>query len=167
MMPKEVVDLLHFKQTTTKEHMLLNLFNFNFFRKSDGGEAIMFLGNNRFLIWLIAVPYVVSSELVFLRTTRFWVMLKDQVAGVLIVLEEPDSLYINNLAVAPEYREHGIGTAMLKNCIRIAKRLGKSRLELSVVKTNIPAIRLYEKIGFKVKKSRRWSLILTKKVNDH
>jgi ribosomal protein S18 acetylase RimI-like enzyme len=95
------------------------------------------------------------------------VMLKNQVAGVLIVLEEPDSLFISDLAVAPEYREKGIGTAMLRKCVRIAKLLGKSRLELSVLKTNTAARRLYEKTGFKVKEKRRWSLVLSKKMNEN
>ena len=166
-MAKKLTTLLRFKHVTTTEHLLFNLRNFNFFRRSDEGKAIMFFGTSRFLNSLIAIPYVASSELVFFRATRLYAMLKEQVAGVLVVREEPDTLYISNLAVEPEYREHGIGTDMLNFCARMATRTGKNWLELSVLKTNVTARRLYGKAGFTVKENRRWSLILAKKVTNH
>ncbi len=82
----------------------------------------MFFGTSRFLNSLIAIPYVVSSEFVFFRATRLYAVLKEQVAGVLVVREEPDTLYIGNLAVESEYREHGIGMAMLNFCAGMATR---------------------------------------------
>jgi len=166
-MAEKLTTLLRFKPVATTEHLLFNLRNFNFFRKSDEGKAIMFFGKCRFLNSFIAVPYVASSELVFFRATRLYPLLKEQVAGVLVVREQPDTLYISNLAVEPEYREHGIAMAILNFCARMATRTGKSWLELSVLKTNVTARRLYQKAGFTVKENRRWSLILVKKVTNH
>ena len=166
-MTKKLTTLLRFKLVTTTEHLLFNLRNFNFFRRSDEGKAIMLFGTSRFLNSLIAIPYIASSELVFFRATRLYVMLKEQIAGVLVVREEPDTLYISNLAVEHEYRERGIGTDMLNFCTRMATRTGKNWLELSVLKTNVTARRLYRKAGFTMKENRRWSLILVKKVTNH
>jgi ribosomal protein S18 acetylase RimI-like enzyme len=87
------------------------------------------------------------------------------VAGILVLREEQDILYISDLGVAPEYRGHGIATAMLNYCTKIARAISKSWLELSVLKTNTPARCLYEKTGFVQKENRRWSFILRKKVS--
>jgi ribosomal protein S18 acetylase RimI-like enzyme len=144
--------------------MLLNLRNFNFFRRSDSGKAIMFLGKPKFLTWLIAIPYIVTSEFVFLRSARYYVTLKDQVVGIVIVREETENLFVNSLAVAPEHRGNGIAIAMIAFCTRIAMRMHKDWLELSVLKVNTPARCLYKKTGFKLKESRRWSLILRRRV---
>jgi ribosomal protein S18 acetylase RimI-like enzyme len=164
-MTEKVVTHLCFRKVSTLEHLALNLHNFNFFRRGDSGEAIMFFGTSKFFIWLIAIPYVISSELVFLRTTRFYVSIEDQVAGVLILRGERDILYVSDLSVAPEYRGHGIATAMLNFCTKLARTTSKSWLELSVLKINIPARCLYEKAGFVQKENRRWSFILHKEVS--
>lgn len=52
------------------------------------------------------------------------------------------------MSVFPRYQRRGIGTILLEMIIEIAKILQLRRLELTVVKENIPAIRLYEKLGF-------------------
>jgi ribosomal protein S18 acetylase RimI-like enzyme len=163
-MASDLTARLHFRRISLHEHMLLNTRNFNFFRKSDSGKAIMLFGNSKLFIWLIAIPYVISSELVFFRTIRYYATFNNQIAGILIVHEEPETVYINDLAVAPSYRRHGIATAMIEYCVTITKRMRKNWLELSVLKANTPARKLYEKSGFVQKEDRRWSLILRKKI---
>jgi ribosomal protein S18 acetylase RimI-like enzyme len=163
-MTRNVTAHLRFKPASTSEHMLLNLRNFNFFRRSDSGKAIMVFGEHRLPTWLIAIPYVVLSEFFFLRSVRYYVTLKNQIVGIVVVHEESENLYVNSLAVAPEYRGNGIANAMIVFCSTIALRMHKSWLELSVLKVNTPARRLYKKAGFKFEKSRRWSLILRRKV---
>jgi predicted GNAT family acetyltransferase len=164
-MTDKVVTHLRFRKVSTLEHLALNLRNFNIFRRGDSGKAIMFFGTSKFFTWLIAIPYIISSELVFLRTTRFYATIEDQVAGILVLREEQDILYVSDLGVAPEYRGHGIATAMLNYCTKIARTISKSWLELSVLKTNTPARCLYEKTGFVQKENRRWSFVLRKKVS--
>jgi ribosomal protein S18 acetylase RimI-like enzyme len=66
------------------------------------------------------------------------------------------------LAVAPEYRRLGIAKQILNFSAKIAKKRGKRWLELTVLKKNTPARRLYEKSGFVKKKERRWSLVMQK-----
>jgi len=52
------------------------------------------------------------------------------------------------MGVLPEYRHQGFGEALLRACIAKAKVKGITRVELAARADNIPAIRLYEKLGF-------------------
>jgi ribosomal protein S18 acetylase RimI-like enzyme len=45
--------------------------------------------------------------------------------------------------------------------------LGKEWLELTVLKGNSPAQRLYVKFGFSAMKERRWSFIMKKQARFH
>lgn len=143
--------------------MLFNLSNFNFFKKSEDGNASLFLGHSKLLAILIAVPYIIGSELAFFREGRYFVQLKKQVVGIFVLREEPDALYVGSLAVAPEYRRFGVATHILEYSARVASRLGKKWLELTVLKKNIPALQLYETAGFVKKEERKWSFVLRRK----
>jgi [ribosomal protein S18]-alanine N-acetyltransferase len=61
-----------------------------------------------------------------------------------------DELHINNLAVVPERRREGVGTALLQRVLDDAARLGIRRAMLEVRRSNQPAINLYERFGFSV-----------------
>ena len=163
-MTRNITAHLCFRPVSTSNHMLLNFRNFDFFRRSESGRTIMLLGKSKLLTWLIAIPYIVSSEFVFLRSARYYATLKNQIVGIVVVREETENLFVNSLAVAPEYRGKGIATAMIAFCMRTAMRMNKDWLELSVLKVNTPARCLYKKAGFKLKESRRWSLLLRKRV---
>lgn len=149
------------------EHLTFNLCNFNFFRKSEHGKAMLFFGNSRQLAMLIAVPYILGCELAFFREERYFVKLKKQIVGVFVLREKSDALYVGSLGVAPEYRKHGIATFILSHCTQVAKGLGKKWLELTVLKTNIPARQLYERFGFSDKKERKWSFVMRKRINSN
>lgn len=56
------------------------------------------------------------------------------------------SLY--DLFVLPECRKHGIGRALLLQAEVIAKRNGKSRMDLTTAKTNTKAQSVYESLGW-------------------
>jgi ribosomal protein S18 acetylase RimI-like enzyme len=63
------------------------------------------------------------------------------------------------MGVCDGYRRLGIGTRLFEQTIRKTKEKGLERVELEVLASNIPAIRLYEKAGFVVegvkKKARK------------
>jgi len=157
--------ILQMTPVKKSEHPLFNLYNFDFFRKTERGEAIMLLGESKLLTKLIAVPYIVGCELAFFRERRFFVKLKERTVAVLVLREKPGTLFLANLAVAPEYRRHGLATQILNYSLRMASRMGKSWLELSVLKKNTSARSLYEKMGFVKKEERKWSLVLRKNVD--
>jgi len=53
-----------------------------------------------------------------------------------------------NLAVLPSSRRRGVGSEMLEQAVREVSARGATRLFLEVRKSNVPAIRLYERHGF-------------------
>ena len=53
-----------------------------------------------------------------------------------------------NLAVVPEYRKQGIGEALVNHLVERLQEKGAISLCLEVRQSNIPAISLYEKLGF-------------------
>lgn len=62
-------------------------------------------------------------------------------------LIETDEIRLVDIAVLPEFRNRGIGSFVLRRLFEEAKNKTKP-VNLQVLKTNIPAIRLYERFGF-------------------
>lgn len=60
----------------------------------------------------------------------------------------PDLLYIEALAVAPDCRRRGVGTALLRHVQEWAVKTGRQRLALHVLEQNEGARRLYARLGF-------------------
>jgi GNAT superfamily N-acetyltransferase len=60
---------------------------------------------------------------------------------------KPDAPPELALAVKPEHRRHGIGTALLTQLVRVTP--GQSTISISFV-AGKPVLRLYERFGFKV-----------------
>lgn len=154
--------LLRIFPVKTSEHLLFDLCNYLYFRAAEGGSAIMIIGESKFLTLLITVPYMFGSELAFFRENRYFVKLDKQIAAVFVLREELDAIYIASLAVAPEYRRHGIAQQILNFSLEIARKHGKRWFELTVLKRNNPARRLYEESGFVKKEEKKFSLVLRK-----
>ena len=66
-----------------------------------------------------------------------------------------DEIHVNNLALRPQYRGHGYGTALMQHVLAEARRLGARRATLEVRAGNAGALRLYERLGFFVAGTRR------------
>jgi [ribosomal protein S18]-alanine N-acetyltransferase len=75
-----------------------------------------------------------------------------------------DELHINNLAVLPQQRRAGIGSALLKFVLNQGAVLGARRATLEVRRSNEFARLLYERFGFTVAGVRR--AYYTKPVED-
>ena len=67
-------------------------------------------------------------------------------AGLQYVLDEG---YINNVAIAPDFRRLGIASKLLSTLEERAKKLGLAFLTLEVRSSNSSAIALYESLGYK------------------
>ena len=65
-----------------------------------------------------------------------------------------DEAHINNLAVRPEFQGRGLGTAILEHAIQAEANRGADRATLEVRRSNAPARRLYERLGFEVAATR-------------
>jgi ribosomal protein S18 acetylase RimI-like enzyme len=57
-------------------------------------------------------------------------------------------LNIHDLAVHPEYRQRGVGRALLAAAETLARRRNCCKITLEVREDNLPAQRLYRSIGF-------------------
>jgi ribosomal-protein-alanine N-acetyltransferase len=73
-----------------------------------------------------------------------------QIVGFCSFWRVLDELHINNLAVKPEARRLGAGTALLERVLSEGARLGARRVTLEVRRSNEPARLLYERFGFSV-----------------
>ena len=67
-----------------------------------------------------------------------------------------DELFIQDLGVREDMRGKGVGTALLTNQIDLARSKGFRRCVLDVAVTNPRAQALYERLGFRVVKERKW-----------
>lgn len=72
--------------------------------------------------------------------------------GISCILDEG---YIANVAVFPDQRKKGVGEALIKRVFSLASDLSLSFVSLEVRESNIPAISLYEKMGFKTEGRRK------------
>jgi len=112
---------------------------------------------------LAPVPWTEAQKAAFLRMqfeaqrryyhenypdAAFLVILRDgRPAGRLYVDRRPDGIRIVDIALLPEQRGAGIGTALLGELLAEGDREGKP-VSLHVEHFN-PALRLYERLGFR------------------
>jgi ribosomal protein S18 acetylase RimI-like enzyme len=77
----------------------------------------------------------------------FLVILRDaQPIGRLYLARLPDEFRVIDIALLPQHRRAGIGTALLRNILNEAAATGKP-VRLHVERFN-PALRLYQRLGF-------------------
>ena len=57
------------------------------------------------------------------------------------------TLYLEDVFVLPEYRRRGIGSALLRHCVRLAHERGCERMEWTCLDWNKKAQAVYERIG--------------------
>jgi len=152
---------LEIRPVRTREHFLFNLLNFLYFRRADGVRFMMEGGPFGIIV---VVPYVALSELYFFKEWRYFIILEHRVVGVIALRDDINTVYISSLAVSPDYRRIGIATFALNHAAAIACKLSKEALELAVLKKNAPALRLYERHGYRVEEEKRRSFILRKQI---
>lgn len=69
-------------------------------------------------------------------------------AGVLVVEERPNEIYLGLIELLPRFQGCGVGTSIL-NDLKNKAAQQKVRLSLHVLSTNIKARRLYKRFGFR------------------
>ncbi|HWO41574.1 MAG TPA: ribosomal protein S18-alanine N-acetyltransferase [Candidatus Eisenbacteria bacterium] len=71
-----------------------------------------------------------------------------KVAGYVLFWLLPDSIDVHNIAVHTAFRRRGIGRALLQQVVRHAQERGVARVTLEVRRSNFPAQKLYQSLGF-------------------
>jgi ribosomal-protein-alanine N-acetyltransferase len=98
-----------------------------------------------------SMPWSAPSflEMISKEDARYYVAEKDGKilggCGVLMIAGEGN---ITNVVIAPEARNQGIGTAMLRHLMAEGDREGLTAYTLEVRVSNVAAIHVYEKLGF-------------------
>jgi ribosomal-protein-alanine N-acetyltransferase len=80
---------------------------------------------------------------------------EERLHGYLIASRYVDAWHVMNVAVDPESRRNGIGTALLRRLFELTAAEGRRGYTLEVRVSNAAAIRLYERVGFRARGVRR------------
>ena len=75
-------------------------------------------------------------------------MVDDAPVGRLVTDTSTDHVELIDIALLPEYRNHGIGTGVLRGVLAQADRIGRA-VRLHVEKQS-RAVHLYERLGFAI-----------------
>jgi ribosomal-protein-alanine N-acetyltransferase len=75
--------------------------------------------------------------------------------GYLIVSRYVDAWHVMNVAVAPEERRTGVAVTLMSRLFDLTGGDGNRGYTLEVRVSNLPAIRLYERLGFQTRGLRR------------
>lgn len=92
---------------------------------------------------------ILESELKNTLSKYVVAKIETEIIGFAGVIDTVDQFEITNIVVKKKFRNNGIGNALLIELIKLAKTNNKDKIILEVNNTNKPAIKLYEKNGFK------------------
>ena len=76
------------------------------------------------------------------------ILINGQPAGRLYVARKDEEIRIVDIALLPDYCNRGIGTTLLRGLQSEAAAVGRKPLRIHVERFN-PALRLYERLGFR------------------
>ena len=92
---------------------------------------------------------ILKNELLNDKTTYIVAKENDQIVGFAGIITCLDEATLNNIVVKKDCRGRGIGGELLDSIIELCGELNMKTLTLEVDSSNIPAINLYKKFGFK------------------
>lgn len=92
---------------------------------------------------------ILKNELLNDKTTYIVAKENNQIVGFAGIMTCLDEATLNNIVVKKSCRGRGIGGELLDSIIELCGDLNMKTLTLEVDSSNIPAINLYQKFGFK------------------
>lgn len=98
------------------------------------------------------IPWPISSfeeELRNMLATYLIAKIDNKVVGYIGLWFVMDECHITNIAVHAEYRRNKIASKLIDEMLVLCKKHETSYILLEVRKSNLPAINLYKKFGFK------------------
>lgn len=105
-----------------------------------------------------------TANILFLMKTKKIKGKRTLIGMACVSKYQKDFKYLHTVYIKSDWRRKGIGTAIIKQALREAKKM-KCALSLGVNPLNCGAIRLYEKLGFKVNKGQRLEMHALEKKN--
>lgn len=74
-----------------------------------------------------------------------------QIVGVFVLLKiSSDTIELINIAVDEKFQGRGMGKALVKDAIQIAKDMGYKTIEVGTGNSSIDQLALYQKCGFRI-----------------
>ena len=98
---------------------------------------------------------VLSSSLKSGNFYGFKAEIENEFSGYVHYSTSIDAMDINSVFVFPNFRKKGIAEKLLNAVIGDAKERKIDKIFLEVRESNTPAIKLYEKLGFKIISERK------------
>ena len=88
----------------------------------------------------------------------------DAIVGTALVIVYPTTMRvesrIEDVVVDEAARGRGVGEALVRECIEVARRRGASMVELQTARVRVAANRLYERMGFERRDSNPYRMTL-------
>ena len=85
-----------------------------------------------------------------------WACLNNiEVTGYLFGWHVMDEYHLNNIAVGKQFRQNGTAIQLLKHMISYSNDVKVSSVFLEVSSSNLPAHKLYKKMGFEIQGERK------------
>ncbi|MFD1198892.1 GNAT family N-acetyltransferase [Brucella gallinifaecis] len=111
---------------------------------------------------------ILTNESSLALEAKFLRDLQENAAGILLIERRgqicgwgayiPQSNYISDLWVDPDYHGQGLGCALLDALMAQVFLNGFTNVQIGTHADNLRAIRLYEKLGFRIyERSKEWS----------
>jgi ribosomal protein S18 acetylase RimI-like enzyme len=85
------------------------------------------------------------------RAVRFEAWLSEELVGLVAsYCNQPDEgkSFVTSVSVLPEWQGQGIAGRLMRKCIEHVRVLGFGQMELEVDQRSLPAVVLYQKLGF-------------------
>lgn len=98
------------------------------------------------------IPWPITSfeeELKNIFATYLVAKLDNRIVGYLGLWFVMDECHITNIAVHSDFRKQNIATRLIQEMFKLCKEHETTYITLEVRKSNVPAISLYKKFGFK------------------
>ena len=99
--------------------------------------------------WVYGVYPSKDDFMEYIDNKNLYLLLEDHVlVGSFTITKEEKAYALHLFTIHPEYRGRGLALEGLNKIFEIVKELGGTKLQLDVIKGNLPAENLYLKAGF-------------------
>lgn len=97
----------------------------------------------------------------------FWAVRDSQsLVGYCYIVRKPQLAWLSRIAVANGYRRQGMATCLIEEVLAHSRRIGLLDTMLYVREDNAPAIRLYERFGFRPTESTYQYILSVSRIAD-
>lgn len=91
----------------------------------------------------------IQKKIEFQPELFFLALLDGKLIGSVMVGYEGHRGWLNYLAVLPNHQNRGYGRKLVERAITELEKLGCLKLNVQIRESNIPAVRFYERLGFR------------------